>query len=93
MELSHVIHVGGAVILIAVSIGHMYLGSVGSEGSLEGMKTGYVDISWVEAHHDRWAKECHENDMIITAENYAKLQGKTAADASELASATTEQGK
>jgi formate dehydrogenase subunit gamma len=50
MELSHVIHVGGAVILIAVSIGHMYLGSVGSEGSLEGMKTGYVDISWVEAH-------------------------------------------
>jgi len=93
MELSHVIHVGGAVILIAVSIGHMYLGSVGSEGSLEGMKTGYVDINWVEAHHDRWAKECHENDMIITAENYAKLQGKTAADAGELASAMTQQGK
>jgi formate dehydrogenase subunit gamma len=93
MELSHVIHVGGAVILIAVSIGHMYLGSVGSEGSLEGMKTGYVDISWVEAHHDRWAKECHENDMIISAENYAKLQGNAAPDSGELASATTEQGK
>ena len=93
MELSHVIHVGGAVILIAVSIGHMYLGSVGSEGSLEGMKTGYIDINWVESHHDRWAKQCHENDLIISAENYAKLQGNAATDTSELATATTEQGK
>ena len=90
MELSHIIHVGAAVILIAVSLGHMYLGSVGSEGSLEAMKTGYVDINWVEAHHDRWAKECHENDLIISAENYARLQGKTNGD---LTSAAMEQSK
>lgn len=90
MELSHIIHVGAAVILIAVSLGHMYLGSVGSEGSLEAMKTGYVDINWVEAHHDRWAKECHENDLIISAENYARLQGKTNGG---LTSAAMEQGK
>jgi len=89
MELSHVVHVGSAVILIAVSIGHMYLGSIGSEGSFEGMKTGYVDINWVESHHDRWAKECHENDMIISAESYAKLQGNEAAHT--LSTAETEQ--
>jgi len=75
MELSHVVHVLGAIILIAVSIGHMYMGSVGTEGSSEGMKSGYVDINWAEAHHDRWAKTCHENDEILSAEEFARLQG------------------
>jgi len=75
MEISHVVHVFSAIVLIAVSIGHMYMGSIGIEGSLEGMKTGYVDINWVEAHHDHWARECHENDQVISAEEYARLQG------------------
>jgi hypothetical protein len=39
------------------------------------MKSGYVDINWVEAHRDRWAKECHENEQVISAEEYARLQG------------------
>jgi formate dehydrogenase subunit gamma len=91
MEISHIIHGIGAVILIGVSFGHMYLGSVGTEGTSEGMKTGYVDIKWAEAHHDRWAKVCHENNEIISAEGYAKLQGK-ADDSGTLASAM-EQGK
>jgi len=93
MELSHVIHVGAAVILIAVSLGHMYLGSVGSEGSLETMKTGYVDFNWVESHHDRWAKECRDNNLIISAEDYARLQGKAGGDSAGLTSETVEQAK
>ena len=75
MELSHVVHGIGAIILIAVSFGHMYLGTKGTEGTLESMKTGYVDIKWAEEHHDRWAKKCHENNNIISAQDYARLQG------------------
>ena len=75
MEISHVVHVLGAIILIAVSIGHMYMGSIGTEGSSEGMKTGYVDINWAAAHHDRWARQCNANDQILSAEEYARLQG------------------
>ena len=89
MELTHIVHVVSAMILIVVSIGHMYLGSIGSEGALEGMKTGYVDIKWADAHHDRWGKHCHEQDLIVSAEEYARLQGQTG-DISEPA---TEQGK
>lgn len=92
MEISHVVHVGAAIILMAVSLGHMYLGSVGSEGSLEGMKTGYVDINWAEAHHDRWAKQCHDDNLVISAEDYASLQGRPAATG-ELTTEATEQGK
>ncbi|MBT8435201.1 MAG: formate dehydrogenase subunit gamma, partial [Gammaproteobacteria bacterium] len=83
MEISHLVHVFGAIILTAVSIGHMYMGSIGTEGSLEGMKSGYVDINWVEAHHDRWARECRENEQVISAEEFARLQGNKADAAME----------
>lgn len=89
MEFTHILHVVSAMILMVVSIGHMYLGSIGSEGALEGMKSGYVDIKWADAHHDRWGKHCHEQDLIVSADEYARLQGQSG-DVSEPA---TEQGK
>jgi formate dehydrogenase subunit gamma len=76
MEISHVIHVFAAMVLIAISLGHMYMGSIGTEGSLEAMKTGYVDINWVEAHHDRWARQVKENDEILSAQEFARLHGR-----------------
>jgi formate dehydrogenase subunit gamma len=75
MVVSQLVHVFGAILLIAVSIGHMYMGSVGTEGSSEGMISGYVDINWAEAHHDRWARDCHENNAILSAEEFARRQG------------------
>jgi formate dehydrogenase subunit gamma len=57
LEWSHVVHGISAVVMIAVSFGHIYLGTVGMEGSLESMTTGYVDATWAEAHHDRWYEE------------------------------------
>jgi formate dehydrogenase subunit gamma len=76
MEISHVVHVFAAIILIAVSIGHMYMGSIGTEGSLEAMKSGYVDINWVAAHHDRWARQVNESGEILSAEEFARRQGR-----------------
>ena len=87
MEISHIVHVIGAILLIAISIGHMYMGSIGTEGSSEAMKSGYVDINWVEAHHDRWARQVSENDEILSAEEFARLHGRT------LESTDTETGK
>ena len=78
MALSHVVHVFGAILLIAISIGHMYMGSIGTEGSAEGMISGYVDINWAEAHHDRWAKSCRENGEILSPQEFARLQGRPA---------------
>ncbi|MCU7801383.1 MAG: formate dehydrogenase subunit gamma [gamma proteobacterium symbiont of Lucinoma myriamae] len=93
MELSHVVHGIGAIILITVALGHMYLASKGTEGTLESMKTGYVDIKWAEEHHDRWAKECHENNRLIAAEDYARLQGKTVLDQTTAVSPAMEESK
>lgn len=93
MELSHVVHGIGAIILITIALGHMYLASKGTEGTLESMKTGYVDIKWAEEHHDRWAKECHENDRLISAEDYARLQGRAVREENITASPVVEESK
>lgn len=70
MELSHVAHTVGSLLLICFSLGHIYMGSVGMEGAFEGMKSGYVDINWADEHHDRWAKECHEQNRVIPANDF-----------------------
>ena len=76
MGWSHVVHGIGALVLITIAIGHIYVGSIGTEGSLEAMKSGYVDYNWAAEHHDRWARECEENNAIISAEQYAALMGE-----------------
>ena len=57
MQLALIIHGIAAVLLIAGSFGHIYIGTLGTEGSLESMTTGYVDENWAKAHHDRWHAE------------------------------------
>lgn len=60
MQLALIVHGAVAVLFIAGSLGHIYIGTVGSEGSLEGMTTGYVDENWARAHHDRWYAEVRQ---------------------------------
>jgi len=77
MAIAHVIHALGAIILIVVSLGHMYMGSIGTEGSSEAMKSGYVDINWAGAHHDRWARQVRESGEILSTGEFARLHGRT----------------
>jgi formate dehydrogenase subunit gamma len=54
MQVTEIIHVIGAVLFIAMSIGHIYMGTIGMEGAYEAMRTGYVDDAWAKEHHDEW---------------------------------------
>lgn len=54
MQLAHILHASGAMIFLALSLGHIYIGTVGMEGALDGMKTGYVDETWAKEHHEYW---------------------------------------
>ena len=53
----HLIHGVTALLWVGVWFGHFYLGTVGTEGTLEGMTTGYVDENWAEQHHNLWLEE------------------------------------
>ena len=48
------VHAIAALVYIAVSLGHIYLGTIGLEGSYGAMRTGYVDEAWAKEHHEYW---------------------------------------
>jgi formate dehydrogenase subunit gamma len=62
IQISHIIHLITAVGLIAFSFGHIYIATIGTEGALDGMKTGYVDVAWAEQHHDLWLEQVRQQD-------------------------------
>lgn len=57
MQLANLLHAVLAILWIAISFGHIYLGVIGAKGALEGMTTGYVSEEWAREHHDEWLDE------------------------------------
>ena len=54
MQSANIVHVAGAMIMIFLASFHIYLGTVGTKGAYEGMRTGYVDETWAKEHHQLW---------------------------------------
>jgi formate dehydrogenase subunit gamma len=57
MQFWHIIHSATGLLLIAVALGHMYMGSIGTEGAFEGMVSGEVDEGFAKQHHSVWYEE------------------------------------
>ena len=57
MQLSHMVHAVAALLMMAMFLGHIYLGTIGMDGALDGMKTGYVDETWAKEHHSEWYQD------------------------------------
>ena len=54
MQIAHMIHAVLAFWMMALLLGHIYMGTIGTRGALEGMKTGYVSEGWAKEHHELW---------------------------------------
>ncbi len=65
MQQANVIHAIAAVLFMAISLGHIYLGTIGMEGAYESMRNGSVDETWAKEHHEYWYNEV--NDQARTA--------------------------
>jgi formate dehydrogenase subunit gamma len=57
MQIAHMVHAVATVLMIVLFMGHIYLGTIGTEGTYEGMKTGYVDENWAKHHHELWLED------------------------------------
>jgi len=57
MQQAWIVHASAALLYVSISFGHMYLGTIGLEGSYSAMRTGYVDESWAKEHHQIWYEE------------------------------------
>ncbi len=63
---ANVIHGLASVFVIAFMFIHIYLASIGMEGSLECMTTGYCDENWAKEQHDLWHEEMKAEGKIGT---------------------------
>lgn len=54
MQMAHMVHAVATVVMMAMFIGHIYLGTIGMAGAYKAMKTGYVDETWAKEHHELW---------------------------------------
>jgi formate dehydrogenase subunit gamma len=79
LQLANLFHAGAAILFIAFGIGHIYLGTVGMEGALEGMTRGTVDKNWAKAHHDLWYEE--HRDTATTDTSRAEVVAAASGDA------------
>jgi formate dehydrogenase subunit gamma len=43
--------------MMAMFIGHIYIGTIGMKGAYGAMRTGYVDEGWAKEHHEWWYED------------------------------------
>jgi formate dehydrogenase subunit gamma len=57
MQVVHVLHIALVTLFVMASLGHIYMGTIGAEGTLQGMISGRVSGAWARQHQDLWYME------------------------------------
>ena len=57
MQLNSLWHGIVALVMIAMILGHIYIGTIGMEGAFSAMGSGKVDLNWAREHHSLWVEE------------------------------------
>jgi formate dehydrogenase subunit gamma len=57
LQAAQYIHAIVGVILIAVILAHIYIGTIGMQGASDAMVSGEVDLAWAREHHSLWVEE------------------------------------
>jgi len=82
MQIAHMFHAAAAFWMVAMIMGHAYMGIVGVRGALDAMKTGYVSEAWAKEHHDLWLEDIHAGKIPAVrtqpASGHTVLGGKPA---------------
>jgi formate dehydrogenase subunit gamma len=76
MQIAHMIHAVAAVLMLGMFFGHIYMGTIGTEGAYQAMKSGYVDETWAKEHHELWYNDIKANK--IPAHRSSQQAGKAA---------------
>jgi formate dehydrogenase subunit gamma len=57
MQVAHLVHGAATALMMALFLGHIYMGTIGTRGALKAMTTGYVDEAWAREHHELWLED------------------------------------
>lgn len=80
MEFYHWVHSVGAIILIVVSFGHIYMGTMALEATFEVMQTGYCDSNWAREHHDLWYEKTSGSEQQAQSGSGAETRSVESTD-------------
>ncbi|MEN9623309.1 MAG: Formate dehydrogenase, cytochrome b556(fdo) subunit [Pseudomonadota bacterium] len=54
MQIANMVHGVATLFMMAMFIGHIYMGTIGMRGTYKAMREGYVDETWAKEHHELW---------------------------------------
>ncbi len=57
MQIALIVHGIAALAMVALFVGHIYMGTIGTKDAYKAMRTGYVDEGWAVEHHKLWADD------------------------------------
>ena len=57
MQVAHMIHAAATLLMMAMIMGHIYIGTLGMKGAYSAMADGYVDETWAREHHVYWYQD------------------------------------
>ena len=81
MQISHMVHAAATFLMMAMFVGHIYMGTIGMRGAYSAMRTGYVDETWAKEHHELWYDDIQAGKIPAQRSPLAVPTGKPAATA------------
>ena len=81
MQIGHMVHAAAACLMMAMFIGHIYMGTIGMRGAYSAMRTGYVDETWAKEHHELWFKDIQSGKIPAQRSQPVAPAGKPATTA------------
>jgi formate dehydrogenase subunit gamma len=78
MQIAHMIHAVAAVLMMAMFIGHIYMGTIGTRGAYRAMRTGYVSEGWAREHHALWLDDVKAGAIPAERSRSAELAPRPA---------------
>lgn len=57
MQLAQTSHAVIALLMIALILAHIYIGTIGMQGAIDAMWSGRVDWNWAKEHHSLWFRK------------------------------------
>jgi len=77
MQIANMIHGVATVLMMAMFMGHIYMGTIGMQGAYSAMREGYVDETWAKEHHELWYNDIKAGKIPAQRSPEAAAQGAT----------------
>ena len=78
MQIANMVHGVATILMTAMFMGHIYMGTIGMQGAYSAMRNGYVDETWAKEHHELWYNDIKAGKIPAHRSPEAAAHGGTA---------------